>query len=124
MKIGSIVIRCYEFSKMLEFWQKALHYIPREPGTENWIVLTDPKKEGPNISLKRISAKHIGKRSKLHLDLYTDHQNDEVERLVQLGAKRYDWKYEKDDDFIVLSDPDDNLFCVVEKSADKSKECC
>src|SRR5919106_2235413 len=29
MKIGSIVIRCYEFEKMLAFWQEALHYVPR-----------------------------------------------------------------------------------------------
>jgi hypothetical protein len=31
MKIGSIVIRCYEFEKMMVFWQEALHYVPREP---------------------------------------------------------------------------------------------
>ncbi len=29
MKIGSIVIRCHEFDKMLAFWQEALHYVPR-----------------------------------------------------------------------------------------------
>ncbi len=28
MKIGSIVIRCYEFDRMLAFWQDALHYVP------------------------------------------------------------------------------------------------
>jgi hypothetical protein len=26
MKIGSIVIRCYEFDRMLAFWQQALGY--------------------------------------------------------------------------------------------------
>ena len=31
MKIGSIVIACYEFDKMLAFWQEDLHYIRREP---------------------------------------------------------------------------------------------
>jgi len=25
LKIGSIVLRCYEFDKMLTFWQEALH---------------------------------------------------------------------------------------------------
>jgi hypothetical protein len=25
MKIGSIVVRCYEFDKMLAFWREALH---------------------------------------------------------------------------------------------------
>ena len=31
MRVGAIVIRCYEFDKMLAFWQGALHYVPREP---------------------------------------------------------------------------------------------
>jgi hypothetical protein len=36
MKIGSIVIRCYEFDRMLAFWQEALHYVPREPVDDGW----------------------------------------------------------------------------------------
>ena len=31
VKVGSIVVRCYEFDKMLAFWREALHYVPREP---------------------------------------------------------------------------------------------
>ena len=42
MKIGSIVIRCYEFDRMLAFWQEALHYVPREPVDDGWAVLCDP----------------------------------------------------------------------------------
>ena len=38
----------------------------------------------------------------------------EVERLVTLGARRYPWRYPVDADFVVLEDPDGNLFCVVE----------
>ncbi len=32
LKIGSIVIRCHEFDKMLAFWQEALHYMTTEQG--------------------------------------------------------------------------------------------
>src|SRR5262249_20017330 len=42
MKIGSIVIRCYEFNKMLAFWREALQYVPREAPEEGWVVLCDP----------------------------------------------------------------------------------
>jgi len=31
MKIGSIVIHCYEFDRMLAFWRDALAYRLREP---------------------------------------------------------------------------------------------
>jgi hypothetical protein len=43
VKIGSIVIRCYEFDKMFAFWQQALHYVPREPSDGWWVVLRDPE---------------------------------------------------------------------------------
>jgi catechol 2,3-dioxygenase-like lactoylglutathione lyase family enzyme len=115
MKIGSIVIRCYEFDKMLAFWQEALHYVSREPAQDGWVVLRDPRGRGPNMSLDRVPERRTGKRSRLHLDLYTNNQDGEVERLVTLGAKRYPWRYKPDDDFIVLEDPDGNLFCVVLK---------
>jgi catechol 2,3-dioxygenase-like lactoylglutathione lyase family enzyme len=115
IKIGSIVIRCYEFDKMLGFWKRALHYTPREPAQDGWVVLADPNKNGPNISLDKAPEKRTGKRSWLHLDLYADDREKEVERLVKLGAKRYPWKYEPGADFIVLEDPDGNLFCVVQK---------
>jgi hypothetical protein len=114
MKIGSIVIHCYEFTKMLHFWQEALHYVPREAATDSWVILTDPKQQGPNISLSKAEEPHTGKRSRLHLDLYTNSQEKEVERLLEIGAKKYNWDYKAGDDFIVLADPDDNLFCVVQ----------
>ena len=37
----------------------------------------------------------------------------QVERLVSLGARRVDWDYPEDADFVVLADPDGNLFCVI-----------
>lgn len=114
MKIGSIVIRCYEFEKMLAFWQQALHYVPREPSDGSWVVLLDPAGKGPNLSLDRVLERRSGKRSRLHLDLYTGDSKGEVERLVMIGATRYPWRYKPHDDFVVLGDPDGNLFCVVQ----------
>ena len=117
MRIGSIVIQCYEFDKMSAFWQEALDYIPREPSDGNWVVLRDSHGRGPNISLQRVSERRTGKRSRLHLDLYTNDSKGEIERLVRIGATRYPWRYEPNDDFVVLEDPDGNLFCVVQVAA-------
>ncbi|HEY8655476.1 MAG TPA: VOC family protein [Candidatus Limnocylindria bacterium] len=115
LKIGSIVIRCFEFDAMLAFWQEALHYGAREPATDGWVVLRDPEGRGPNLSLdRRFPEKRVGKRSRLHLDLYTSEQEAEVTRLVDLGATRYPWRYQPADDFVVLEDPDGNLFCVIQ----------
>ena len=114
LKIGSIVIRCYEFERMLAFWQEALHYVHTEPVEGGWVILRDPECSGPNVSLDQSPERRSGKRSRSHLDLYTTDQQGEVERLVEIGATRYPWRYRPDDDFVVLEDPDGNLFCVVQ----------
>jgi catechol 2,3-dioxygenase-like lactoylglutathione lyase family enzyme len=113
-RIGSIVIRCRELEKMLRFWQEALHYVPKEPPKAGWVILRDPSGRGPNVSLDHVDEKRVGRRSRLHLDLYTEDQAREIERLVGLGATRYPWRYEPGADFVVLADPDDNLFCVIQ----------
>jgi glyoxalase superfamily protein len=114
LKIGSIVIRCYEFDKMLAFWQEALHYVPARPAKDGWVILRDPAGKGSNVSLDQTTERRTGKRSRFHFDLYTTDQEGEVERLVSIGATRYPWRYRPDDDFVVLEDPDRNLFCVVQ----------
>ena len=112
--IGSIVIHCHEFEGMIAFWQAALDYVPRAPASEGWMVLCDPEGKGPNVSFQ--AREHRARaRSWLHLDLYTDDQAQAVERLVSLGARRYPWRYEPDADYVVLEDPDSNLFCVVQR---------
>ena len=113
VRIGSIVIRCYEFERMLLFWQSVLHYVVGHTD-EGFVILKDPRGKGPNVSLDQAPAKRTGRRSWLHLDLYTTNQLGEVERLVNLGAARYPWRYEPHADYVVLEDPDGNLFCVVQ----------
>ncbi len=114
MKIGSIVIDCNKFDKMLVFWQETLHYVPREPATPGRVVLRDPEGRGPNISLNQVQEKPTGEY-RLHLDLYTNDREGEVERLLKIGATRHPQTYTPDEDFRVLEDPDGNLFCVVQK---------
>lgn len=114
LKIGSIVIHCFEFQRMLAFWQDALHYRLREAPSEDWAVLTSPEGQGPNLSFQKRDARRE-RRNWLHLDLYTDDQQAESQRLINLGAKKYPWCYPENADYIVLEDPDGNLFCVVQK---------
>jgi len=128
MKIGSIVIHCHDFDRTVAFWQAALHYVPREPAKERWVILRDPEDKGPNrrrqaptrVTRHRESFQGRDRRPRsrswLHLDLYTADQQAEVERLVALGARRYPWRYRAGDDFIVLEDPGGALFCVVQKA--------
>ncbi len=115
LKLGSVVIDCINFDKMLVFWQEALHYITREPAKGGWVILRDPAGRNTNVSLNQVQpSEKLTGRNWLHFDLYTNDQKGEVERLLKLGAMRHPQEYEPNDDFIVLEDPDGNLFCVVD----------
>jgi hypothetical protein len=115
MKIGSIVIHCCEFERTVAFWQSALRYVPRAPANGGWVVLRDPQGKGPNLSFQA-RERRPRHRSWVHLDLYTSNRDNEVDRLVSLGATRYAWRYRPQADFVVLEDPGGNLFCVVQKT--------
>jgi hypothetical protein len=118
VRVGSIVVRCVRFEALLVFWQEALGYVPREPPRDGWVVLTDPAGRGPNLSLERVPEDvlpPLGELSRVHLDLYTRDREAEVERLLALGATRYERENGPEHEFVVLVDPDGNRFCVVAK---------
>jgi len=102
---------------MLAFWQEALHYKPKALAKDGWIILRDPAGRNTNVSLNQASdSEKPAGRNWLHFDLYSKDQKGEVERLLKIGATRHPQTYDPDDDFIVLEDPDGNLFCVVDIS--------
>jgi catechol 2,3-dioxygenase-like lactoylglutathione lyase family enzyme len=118
VRVGSIVVRCRRFDEMCAFWQAALGYRPREAPEDGWVVLTDPAGRGPNLSLERVAepiAPPPDARSPLHLDLYAEDQEAEVERLLALGATRFGQPAPEGADFVTLVDPEGYRFCVIQK---------
>ncbi len=117
LRIGSVVVDCIHFGPMLAIWREALHYVPRDPGSDGWAVLRDPEGRNTNVSLNRVRrSEELEGRNRLHFDLYTRDAEREVERLLRLGARRHPQTYDPEDDFVVLEDPDGNLFCVVDET--------
>jgi hypothetical protein len=110
--VGSIVINCTDFGRMLAFWQAALHYVPRNPPKGTWVVLQDPEGKGPNVSLDG-SDEPPWKDYRIHLDLYATDPLGEFERLQKLGA-RVVQAPTAGHDYVTLADPDGNLFDVID----------
>lgn len=113
IRVGSIVVECEDFERTVAFWMKALNYAPRNPPSSDWVVLRDAMGKGPNMSFQKVPEKAEW-NNRIHLDLYTNDREAEVERLLKIGATRHPQEYEPDEDFRVLEDPDGNLFCVVQ----------
>lgn len=114
VRIGSVVIDCNDFEAMWSFWRDVLGYEPREKPDPDWGVLRDPSGRGPQVSLQKVPEPRVGK-NRLHLDLYTSEQEAEIERILGLGATRFPREPDPDEDFVVLQDPEGNLFCVIRK---------
>jgi catechol 2,3-dioxygenase-like lactoylglutathione lyase family enzyme len=115
LEIGSIVWGVRDLKRSIEFWCNALDYkLKREPDIDFAILIPD---NGKGIQLSLNSAVTSAKPKRHHIDLFTHHQEEEVERLLKLGATRVDWKYGPGADYVVLADPDGNTFCVVQVPA-------
>src|SRR5207237_7678378 len=61
MHVGSVVIDCNDFARMLAFWREALRYVPKYPPEDDWVILRDPEGEHVNVSLQVVPEKRIGK---------------------------------------------------------------
>ncbi|MDD3409855.1 MAG: VOC family protein [Eubacteriales bacterium] len=113
LEIGAIVWGVKNVAREVEFWSQALDYRLKAPASEGWAMLVPQEgRAGPQLSLNRVSSPQARRH---HIDLFTDDQPREVERLLALGATRKEWRYEPDADYVVLNDPDGNPFCVVQR---------
>jgi catechol 2,3-dioxygenase-like lactoylglutathione lyase family enzyme len=120
LRLGIPVIGVTDLARAVAFWTAALNLVSApEWESPTWRTLNHADGSGRALGLMR-SESPAEPRPRLHLDLFADsaaEQEAEVERLVGLGASRVDWDlYPPDPDFVVLADPDGNLFCVVDLS--------
>lgn len=105
LRIGAIVLHVSDTARAGSFWSRALGYAR----ATNPDYLVPGEAGGPRL--------HLDETDRTHLDLWVaskDEQIVEVARLEELGATRVEWEYPADADFVVLADPDGNLFCVID----------
>ncbi|MFG2623489.1 VOC family protein [Streptomyces sp. NPDC048473] len=114
VRIGTVVMGASDVRRAAAFWTAALGYVEREPLKDDWVVLVPADGRGVGLSLGH-SGTPVQEVPRVHLDLYTEEQDAEVDRLVALGAARVDWDlYPDDPDFVVLADTEGNRFCVID----------
>ena len=120
LRLGMPVIGVTDVPRAVAFWTAALDLVATEErASETWRTLEHADGSGRALGLLR-SASPAEPRPRVHLDLFAgtrEEQRSEIQRLTRLGARTVDWdSYPPDPDFVVLADPDDNIFCVVDLS--------
>ncbi|WP_151774339.1 VOC family protein [Streptomyces abyssomicinicus] len=120
--IKQISLGVHDDRRAGEFWRQALGYARRPPRFEgdDWIVLEPPPGE-PGAALAMDTSESPAEEfPRVHLDLDAGDRDldEEVQRLVALGARRVDWPHPTDTTapgerpYVVLADPEGNRFCV------------
>lgn len=74
-----------DIPRSVAFWSAALHYRLKYPAGDDWAVLVPEDGDGVQLSLSKVSSPRARRH---HLDLFTEDQRAEVERLLALGATK------------------------------------
>ncbi|WP_433833275.1 VOC family protein [Actinoplanes sp. CA-015351] len=121
-----IAIDALDPRRIAEFWMAVFGWtvvdeddevISIGPGDSAGPAGSGPAGFGPTIDVARVRERKQVK-NRLHLDVRADgsSQQDEVARLLALGASLADVGQPDDVSWVVLADPEGNEFCVLSRS--------
>lgn len=129
-RLTEISLDCIDPDRLADFWTEALGWavLHREPGLveigpegRDDRELLDAVRAGPVPPTMFLAAVEEGKvaKNRMHLDLSpVDRSRDEeVERLLALGASHADVGQTGEESWVVLADPEGNEFCVLRSLA-------
>jgi catechol 2,3-dioxygenase-like lactoylglutathione lyase family enzyme len=114
-RIAQWTLDVHDLDLMAEFWSKALGYRIDEEhdGTLHLLPPDDAPRETLTVWLQPAADEKTTK-NRNHPDLRPDGTvEDEVVRLLAIGATHADVGQKDSDPFVVLRDPEDNEFCVL-----------
>jgi predicted enzyme related to lactoylglutathione lyase len=116
IRIQCVVVDANDCQLLARFWSEALGWrITVETDDECAIEPPEGSREvdvAPDILFVKVpDAKTV--KNRLHFDLRPVDQQAQVQRLVDLGARRVDVGQEDDASWVVLADPEGNEFCVL-----------
>ena len=100
-----------------DFWRAVLGWEVLESGSDV-ISIAPGDRTWPGIEVFRVpEGKSI--KNRLHLDLRADGSSteDELQRLLDLGARRVDVGQGPEVSWVVLADPEGNEFCLLSRTA-------
>ncbi len=124
-RISHTTINCSNAYELSEWWKEVLGYVdvaddPNEPGHEECMILN----ANGTHQMLFIEVEHLQQpEGRVHFDLApTDRRRDEeIERVLALGATaNADRRNPDGTGWMVMADPEGNLFCVLRSEAERS----
>ena len=118
--IDWIAIDCNDAPGLARFWAEALGYTVLEDDDPDEVMIVPPAPTpGPRFLFLKVPEGKVVK-NRIHLDLRSDDQEAEVERLISMGAAPADVG-QKEVTWVVLADPEGNEFCILRDLTDEDR---
>jgi hypothetical protein len=123
--ISHVAVDCANAYQLSQWWKQVLGYVdvaddPNAPGHSECVIVHPDDERVSLIFIEVPEGKAV--KNRLHLDLRPrdgETRDQEVERLVALGAREFDDRRNADGTgWMVLQDPEGNEFCVLRSRAE------
>ena len=113
VRLHHIVIDAHDLPKLARFWTHALGWQVLSEREREIVIGTD-ENAPVGICFMPVTDQKIVK-NRVHLDITTEAQDrdQEIDRLLGLGAQRVDVGQTGKESWTVLADPEGNEFCVI-----------
>jgi Glyoxalase-like domain len=117
LKIATLTIDCKDPDALAEWWATALDFevtyrSPEEETEDREVVIEARGGGGWELLFLQVPDEKVVK-NRYHLDLRPDDRDAEVDRLVDLGARKIDIGQGSEVTWVVLADPEGNEFCIL-----------
>ena len=111
-RFTELIVDCADPARVADFWTAVLGWQPTGR-YEGAIEIAGPAGSGPSLTFLPVPEPKTVK-NRLHIDVRPVgcDQQQEVERIVGLGARRIDIG-QGEQTWVVLADPEGNEFCVL-----------
>ncbi|MDG4772309.1 VOC family protein [Solwaraspora sp. WMMD792] len=106
----NLVVDAHDPARLARWWAQALGYQIVHEAPDEVEIRRSPDQLPGLIFVPVPESKQL--KNRLHIDLRPTDQAAEVERLVDMGARRVDID-QGDVTWMVLADPEGNEFCVL-----------
>jgi len=113
VRLHHIVIDAHDLPRLARFWTEALGWKVLSEREGEIVIGTDENAPVGICFMPVTDAKVVKKRVHLDITTSTEDRDQEIERLLALGAQRADIGQTGKESWTVLADPEGNEFCVI-----------